>query len=86
MCFSSKLCLETRRHSMLQTPFAGHCLSVSWGGKARLANGVWRHSPANFSRHHLLLVSHYSAIGDTISCDAPYSAMGFRGKFFVIGF
>ena len=29
------------------------------------------------------LVSHYSAIGDTISCDAPYSAIGFRGKFFL---
>ena len=29
------------------------------------------------------LVSHYSAIGDTVSCDAPYSAMGFRGKFFL---
>ena len=27
-------------------------------------------------------VSHYSAIGDTISCDAPYSAIGLRGKFF----
>ena len=27
------------------------------------------------------LVSHFSAIGDTISCDAPYSAIGFRGKF-----
>ena len=26
-----------------------------------------------------VLVSHYSAIGDTISCDAPYSAIGFRG-------
>ena len=26
------------------------------------------------------LVSHYSAIGDTFSCDAPYSAIGFRGK------
>ena len=29
-----------------------------------------------------ILVSHYSAIGDTISCDASYSAIGFRGKFF----
>ena len=29
------------------------------------------------------LVSHYSAIGDTISCDAPCSAIGFRGKFFL---
>ena len=29
------------------------------------------------------LVSHYSAIGDTISCDAPYSAIGFRGKLFL---
>ena len=26
------------------------------------------------------LVSHYSAIGDTISCDAPCSSIGFRGK------
>ena len=26
------------------------------------------------------LVGHYNAIGDTISCDAPYSAMGIRGK------
>ena len=26
----------------------------------------------------LFLVSRYSAIGDTISCDAPYSAIGFR--------
>ena len=29
------------------------------------------------------LVSHYSAIGDTILCDAPYSAIGFRGKLFL---
>ena len=29
------------------------------------------------------LVSHYSAIGDTISCDAPCSAIGFRGKLFL---
>ena len=29
------------------------------------------------------LVSHYSAIGDTISCDAPYSAIGIRGKVFL---
>ena len=29
------------------------------------------------------LVSHYSAIGDTISCDAPYSAIGFRGELFL---
>ena len=28
-------------------------------------------------------MSHYSAIGDTISCDAPYSAIGFRGKLFL---
>ena len=26
------------------------------------------------------LVSHYSAVGDTSSRDAPYSAIGFRGK------
>ena len=29
------------------------------------------------------LVSHYSAIGDTISCDTPYSTMGFRGRLFL---
>ena len=28
-------------------------------------------------------MSHHSAIGDTISCDAPYSAIGFRGKIFL---
>ena len=28
-------------------------------------------------------MSHHSAIGDTISCDAPYSAIGFRGKLFL---
>ena len=27
-------------------------------------------------------MSHFSAIGDTISCDAPYSAIGFRGELF----
>ena len=31
----------------------------------------------------LCLVSHYSTIGDTISCDAPYSTIGFRGKLFL---
>ena len=25
----------------------------------------------------------YVAIGDTISCDAPYSAIGFRGELFL---
>ena len=29
------------------------------------------------------LVSHYSAISDTISCDTPYSAIGFRGELFL---
>ena len=29
------------------------------------------------------LVSHNSAIGDTISCNAPCSAIGFRGKLFL---
>ena len=29
------------------------------------------------------LESHFSAIGDTISCDAPYCAVGFRGKLFL---
>ena len=29
------------------------------------------------------LVSHYSVIGDTRSCHAPYSAIGFRGKLFL---
>ena len=29
------------------------------------------------------LASHYSAIGDTISCNTPYSVIGFRGKLFL---
>ena len=31
----------------------------------------------------LCLVSHYSAIGVTISCDAPFCAIGFRAKLFL---
>ena len=31
----------------------------------------------------VFLVSHCSAISDTVSCDAPYSATGFRGKLFL---
>ena len=55
----------------------------------------WRAGRVTFVNHcqlmHLIralsvlepLVSHYSAIGDTISCDTPYSAIGFRdGGFF----
>ena len=30
----------------------------------------------------IISVSHYSAIGDTISCNAPCSAIGFRGRLF----
>ena len=51
----------------------------------------WQHRRAQDSRYGLpnmepsdkTLVSRYSAIGDTISCDAPYSAIGFRGKLFL---
>ena len=51
---SSKPCLETLPHRILQTPLAGDCLGALWGVKPCLANRVWRHSPAKFSRHHLL--------------------------------
>ena len=37
----------------------------------------------DFSLERARLVSHYSAIGDTISRDGPYSAIGFRGKLFL---
>ena len=30
-----------------------------------------------------ILVSHYSATGNTISCDAPYSAIAFGGELFL---
>ena len=36
MCFStvsSRPCLETSPHTILRTPFAGHCLGALWGGK-----------------------------------------------------
>ena len=48
MCFltvSSRPCLETNPHSILRTPFAGHCLGALWGGKpcpAELSEGVNR--------------------------------------------
>ena len=47
------------------------------------------HHPQKGADSHLApepvynLVSSKSAIGDTISCDAPYSAIGFRGKLFL---
>ena len=37
----------------------------------------------NPKHKEIRFVSHYSAIGDTISWDAPYSAIGFRGKPFL---
>ena len=39
------------------------------------------HTPHAHAHTHTHSVSHYSVIGDTISCDAPYSVIGFRGKF-----
>ena len=56
---------------------------------------IWRHGHTEILPPHeqrvLLcclkgqkrLVSHYSAIGDTISCDAPYSTIGYGGKLFL---
>ena len=48
MCFltvSSRPCLETSPHSILRTPFSGHCLGALWRGKpcpAELSEGVNR--------------------------------------------
>ena len=67
MCFltvSSRPCLETSPHSILRTPFAGHCLGglrggkpcpaeLSEGGKPCLSNPVWRHSPPDSAGHCL---------------------------------
>ena len=42
---SSRPCLETSPHSILRTPFAGHCLGALLGGKpcpAELSEGVNR--------------------------------------------
>ena len=46
------------------------------------------HPPCRFDadlekKNSIFLVSHYSAIGDVISCDASISAIGFRGKLFL---
>ena len=57
MCFltvSSKPCLEALTHSILQTPLIGHCLGALRGVRPCLANRVWRHSSAIFSRQDLL--------------------------------
>ena len=56
-CPADNVC-ETNPHSILRTPFAGHCVGALWGGKpcpAELSEGVnrvfsnlvWRHSPAD---------------------------------------
>ena len=50
-------------------------------GNSRSVSVFWGLSGISFRK--VLLVSHYSAIGDTISCDAPYSAIGLRGKLFL---
>ena len=59
-----------------------------FAGMSRTPRGVQKvcakEVRAHFSFPILLnLVSHYSAIADTILCDAPYSAIGFRGKLFL---
>ena len=57
--------------------------NLCWTG---ISNHGW-HTLGGVCRVGALLpsffVSHYSGIGNTISCDAPYSAIGFRGKFFL---
>ena len=52
------------RHTSSQTWSLLHFL-VAWESDQRLT---------------MFLVSHYSAISDTIACDTPYSAKGFIGK------
>ena len=50
-----------------------------------LLPALWTESPGNIRRRRgFCLVSHYSAISDTISCDVPYSTIGFRGRFSAI--
>ena len=71
--------------------FSQICRSNEQRGFFTLGDGCSLPNVAHLSLHRLtllgahdctfeLVVSHYSAIGDTISCDAPYSAIGFRGK------
>ena len=40
-------------------------------------------SSQNDCPRKIILVSHYSAIGDAVSCDPPCSAIGFRGMVFL---
>ena len=42
-----------------------------------------KHVWASQQLFSLVLVSHYSAIGDTSSCDARWSAIGFKGRVFL---
>ena len=53
--------------------------------KSRFSKPIFGHSAGSTKLDRpyckrFWLVSHYSAIGDTISCGAPSSAIGFRGK------
>ena len=70
-------------------PFSVLCPVVSWLGifHVMISNGMvfCNHFGQDGTQgtHHLNLVSHYSAIGDTISCDARYGVIGFRAKLFL---
>ena len=63
-----------RARKSVQSRFLGR-VSCRADAETHFFSPALRPCPAN-------LVSHYSAIGDIISCDAPHSAIGFRGKFF----
>ena len=65
-------------HSSKPAFWKKHPLVTCSGLTSSAAGGQQFHQKCQRS-----LASHYGAIGDTISCDAPYSAIGFRGKLFL---
>ena len=85
MCFltvSSRPCLETSPHSILRTPFAGHCLGALWGGKqcpAQLSEGV-SHVFRTLSGSTPLPILQTPSAGHCLDTHGIFSALGKWGR------
>ena len=96
---SEKKCFQNRKFPCIPPPSKKTCdhrlkrrILWAWGvfqqkepQKMPGAHKIGAAIPAPELRKEKLrtLVSHCSAVGETISCDAPYSTIGFRGKIFL---
>ena len=85
--FSSDLRLRICQSLLLGTNILARLIGHPWGqGIWSVASSEWLLSTTSSyftCTSDTNLVSHYSATGDTISCDARYSATGSEASFFL---